>query len=83
MFKWLPGEGIGQMAMKAINKNKPETNINLLPTRVSQAGRVYLRLPDGTLAITQTAEDRAAELSGKSPQEAVIEAQKRAKELSK
>ena len=83
VFKWLPGEGLGQMAMKAINKDKQPTNINLLKTRVSQSGRVYVRLPDGTLKITKTAADRASELSGQSPLEAVAEAQKKAKELNK
>ena len=81
VYKWLPGEGLAQMATKALNKDKPETNINLLSTRVSQAGRIYLRLPDGTLAITKSAADRAAELSGvaPTPQEAVAAAQKKAK----
>lgn len=30
---------------------------------MSRAGRVYVRLPDGTLAITKTAADRAKELA--------------------
>jgi hypothetical protein len=34
-------------------------------TRGSKAGRVYLRLPDGTLKETKTAAERAAELAGK------------------
>ena len=69
------------MAMKAINKDKQPTNVNLLKTRVSQSGRIYVRLPDGTLPITKTASDRAAELSRQSPQEAVAAAQERAKSL--
>jgi len=83
VHKWLPGVGLGQMAMKMINKDKEPKNINLLPTRVSRAGRVYVRLPDGTLAITETAADRAAELSGQSPMEAVAAAQEKAKSLKK
>merc|ERR1711988_436179 len=65
VHKWFPGNGFGQMAMKALNKDKQPTNVNLLPTRVSQAGRVYVRLPDGTLAITKTAADRAADSAGR------------------
>ena len=85
VHKWLPGEGLSQMATKALNKDKEERPINLLSTRVSQAGRIYVRLPDGTLAVTETAADRAAKLSGVqgleklSPQEAVAAAQKKAK----
>jgi len=81
VHKWLPGEGLAQMGMKALNKDKEERPINLLSTRTSQAGRIYVRLPDGTLAVTKTAADRAAELSGvaPTPQEAVAAAQKKAK----
>ena len=80
VHKWLPGVGLGQMATKALNKDKQESSINLLKTRTSQAGRIYLRLPDGTLALTKSAADRAAELSGQpTPQEAVAAAQKKAK----
>ena len=84
VHKWLPGEGLGQIAMKAINKDKEQRPINLLTTRTSQADRVYLRLPDGTLKITESAADRAAALSGaQSPQEAVAAAQQKYKEKSK
>jgi len=81
VHKWLPGVGLKQMAAKALNKDKEPRSINLLSTRTSQAGRIYLRLPDGTLALTKSAADRAAELSGvePTPQEAVAAAQKKAK----
>ena len=68
------------MATKALNKDKEPRSINLLSTRTSQAGRIYVRLPDGTLALTKSAADRAAELAGTpSAQEAVAAAQEKAK----
>lgn len=63
VHKWLPGDGLGQIAMKAINKDKEPKPVNLLTTRVSQSGRIYIRLPDGTLKIDKTAAERAAELA--------------------
>ena len=49
---FLPGNGPVQFAAKLANKDKQPTQCTVLPTRISQAGRVYLRLPDGTLPIT-------------------------------
>ena len=65
-IEWLPGNGPIQWAAQQLNKNKQPDKINLLMTRVSRAGRIYVRLPDGTLPIAKTAEQRAAELAGKS-----------------
>lgn len=64
VLKWLPGEGPVQWAAKQLNKEKEERPATLLKTRVAQSGRIYVRLPDGTLAITKSAADRADELSG-------------------
>jgi nitrite reductase/ring-hydroxylating ferredoxin subunit len=49
--EWLPGDGPLQWAAQQLNKNKEPQKLNVLPTRVSRAERVYLRLPDGTLPI--------------------------------
>ena len=64
-IEWLPGNGPIQWAAQQLNKAKEPSNINLLMTRVSRAGRIYIRLPDGTLPAMKTAEQRAAELSGR------------------
>jgi len=64
VIEWLPGEGPVQWLAKQVNSNKEEMAAGVLPTRVSKGGRVYVRLPDGTLPITKTAQDRADELSG-------------------
>ena len=64
-IEWLPGKNPIQWAAQQLNKAKVPGPINLLMTRVSKAGRVYLRLPDGTLKATKTAAERAAELAGK------------------
>jgi len=85
VLEWLPGNGPIQWMAKNLNSNKEQLPASILPTRVSQAGRVYLRLPDGTLPITKTAADRAAELAGTSTapqtaQEKVKAAQKKAAE---
>ena len=45
------------------NKGKEQMDAGLLKTRTAQSGRIYVRLPDGTLKMTKTAEDRAAELA--------------------
>jgi len=84
VIQWLPGEGPIQWMAKNLNSNKEQMAAGLLPTRVSQAGRIYVRLPDGTLPITKTAADRAAELSGtpdppQTAQEKVKAAQAKAK----
>lgn len=64
-IEWLPGNGPIQWAAQQLNKAKEPANINLMMTRVSRAGRIYIRLPDGTLPIAKTAAQRAAELAGK------------------
>lgn len=63
MLDWLPGDGPVQWMAKQLNKDKEQLAASLLKTRVAQSGRIYVRLPDGTLAITKTAEDRASELN--------------------
>jgi len=63
VLKWLPGEGPVQFMAKQLNKDKEEAAAGTLPSRVSQSGRIYLRLPDGTLKITKTAAERADELA--------------------
>ena len=90
VLKWLPGEGIGQTLLKKLNEKKEPMECGILKTRVSQSGRVYVRLPDGTLPIAKTAEDRAAELADGAPirevagkvaataKEKILEAQKKA-----
>lgn len=81
--KWLPGEGPGQWALKKLNDKKEAMDAGILKTRVSQSGRVYVRLPDGTLPISVSAADRADQLSGAAPpqsaQEQVLAAQSKAK----
>lgn len=67
VINWLPGEGPVQWMAAKLNSNKEQESAGSLPTRVSQAGRIYVRLPDGTLPITKTAADRAADLSGVAP----------------
>lgn len=67
VLKWLPGEGPVQWMSKQLNADKEEMAAGILPTRISKSGRVYVRLPDGTLQITKTADDRAAELAGTAP----------------
>ena len=66
VLDWLPGDGPLRWAAQQLNKAKTPEKLNLMMTRVSKAGRVYVRLPDGTLPIAKTAEQRAAELAGKS-----------------
>ena len=61
--QWLPGNGPAQFLSKQLNKNKEPERINLLKTRESLSGRIYVRLPDGTLQVTKSAADRAEELS--------------------
>tara|TARA_B110001452_G_C15210667_1_gene419936 strand:- start:1001 stop:1687 length:687 start_codon:yes stop_codon:yes gene_type:complete len=63
VVKWLPGEGPAQFLAKQLNKDKEEGGASTLPTRVSKSGRIYMRLPDGTLKITKTAAERAEELA--------------------
>lgn len=64
VLSWLPGEGPVQWMAAQLNKDKEQVAAGMLQTRVSQAGRIYVRLPDGTLAITKSAADRASELAG-------------------
>ena len=52
VIDWLPGNGPVQFASKLANKDKEPTQCTVLKTRISKAGRCYLRLPDGTLQIT-------------------------------
>merc|ERR1719247_1272443 len=63
VLKWLPGANPAQFLAKKLNENKQETRTNILKTRVSKSGRVYVRLPDGTLKIQETAAERAAKLA--------------------
>jgi len=83
VLKWLPGEGPVQFMSKKLNENKEELPATILKTRVAKSGRVYVRLPDGTLPITKTADDRAAELAGTSGEvslrDQALAAQKKAK----
>lgn len=46
---FLPAANPVQWAAKMANEKKGEVRLGILPTRVSKSGRVYLRLPDGTL----------------------------------
>ena len=62
-IEWLPGNGPIQWAAAQLNKAKQPEKVNLLMTRVSRSGRVYVRLPDGTLPMARTPEQRAAELA--------------------
>lgn len=63
VLNWLPANGPAQWAAAQLNKNKEPTAAGSLMTRVSKAGRIYVRLPDGTLKITKTAAERAEELA--------------------
>ena len=63
VVEWLPGNGPIQWAAQQLNKAKQPEKVNLLMTRVSRSGRVYVRLPDGTLPMAKTAAERAAELA--------------------
>jgi len=94
VMEWLPGNGPIQFVAKQLNKDKEPIAAGLLKTRVSQSGRVYLRLPDGTLPIAKTAEQRAAELANfgndndsvfaaASAKDAVLAAQKKSKKSKK
>ena len=47
----LPKNNPIQFATALVNKDKEPTPITVLRTRVSKAGRYYLRLPDGTLPV--------------------------------
>ena len=95
VLDWLPGEGPVQFIAKKLNEKKEPMAAGMLKTRVAQSGRVYVRLPDGTLPIAKTAEDRAAELASTAPirevadkvaataKEKILEAQRKAAEMSK
>lgn len=63
VLDWLPGDNPIAWMAKQVNSAKEETPHTALRTRVSQSGRVYVRLPDGTLKITKTAADRADDLA--------------------
>ena len=77
---WLPGEGPMGWMSKQLNSKKEPIAAGVLRTRVSQSGRVYVRLPDGTLPITKTAADRASELAAPlTAQQQVAAAQEKAK----
>lgn len=85
VMEWLPGNGPMEWMAAKLNDQKEPAPINLLKTRVAESGRIYVRLPDGTLPIEKSAADRAAELAGtdvgttlKTTQEKVKEAQKKA-----
>lgn len=67
VLKWFPGNNPVQKMAAKMNEDKEQMPASILPTRVSQSGRIYVRLPDGTLPITKTAADRAAELAGTAP----------------
>lgn len=80
VVEWLPGQGVMGFMAKQLNSKKEPIDAGILRTRVSQSGRVYVRLPDGTLPITKTAADRAAELAAPlTAQEQVKAAQEKAK----
>lgn len=49
VLKFLPGENPIQWASKLANEKKGEVPMATLPTRISKSGRIYVRLPDGTL----------------------------------
>merc|ERR1719238_2004735 len=94
VMSWLPGDGPVQWMAKKLNEKKEPIAAGLLKTRVAQSGRVYLRLPDGTLPIAKTAEQRAAELANfgndndsvfaaASAKDAVLAAQKKSKKSKK
>lgn len=63
VMEWLPGNGPMQWMTKGLNKDKAPIEAGLLKTRVAMSGRVYIRLPDGTLKIEKTAAERADELA--------------------
>lgn len=48
-LEFLPAKNPVQWAAKIANENKGVQSMAVLPTRVSKSGKVYLRLPDGTL----------------------------------
>jgi len=50
---FLPGKSPAQFAAKLANRDKEPTPCTVLQTRISQSGRCYIRLPDGTLPITR------------------------------
>jgi hypothetical protein len=52
VLDFLPGKGPAQFAAKLANSKKEKTPCTVLKTRISKAGRCYVRLPDGTLPIT-------------------------------
>lgn len=52
VMKWFPKENLVQAATALANKDKEPEPCTVLKTRVSKAGRSYVRLPDGTLPIT-------------------------------
>merc|ERR1719149_138872 len=49
VLDFLPANNPVQWASKLANEKKGEQQMATLPTRVSKSGRVYVRLPDGTL----------------------------------
>merc|ERR1719460_912918 len=53
VLDFLPGNGPAQFAAKLANRDKKPEPCTVLKTRVSQSGRAYVRLPDGTLPITR------------------------------
>jgi len=53
VIDFLPGNGPAQFAAKLANRDKKPEPCTVLKTRISQSGRCYLRLPDGTLPITR------------------------------
>lgn len=67
VIDWLPAANPAQWALKKINEKKEPMAAGILRTRVAQSGRVYVRLPDGTLSITESAADRAAQLAETTP----------------
>jgi len=49
LIDYLPANNPIQWASKLANEKKGPQKLGMLPTRVSGSGKVYLRLPDGTL----------------------------------
>jgi len=56
VLDFLPKENPAQWAAAMVNEKKGPVKCGMLPTRVSQSGRIYLRLPDGTLPIPEKTE---------------------------
>jgi len=87
VLDWMPKSNPVQWAAAAANSNKEPIPCTVLKTRVSQAGRTYLRLPDGTLPITtQRVEgtiNERVEIAPKSEKSAKKSTSKKARKAAK